>query len=300
MNGSILEIKSLFLLLLQEMNKSKKRRYFLLLSFNGETFHGWQSQHNAPSIQSTLRDAMTVILREPVEVTGAGRTDAGVHARRFYAHFDYAGKLTPAGRNELIYHLNGFLPDAIAIRKILPVKEDAHARFSARSRTYQYVISKKKDPFQQSFSWYYPGKLDVELMNLGAGRLVNNLDFTSFAKLPQETKSNICHLEYAKWEIKDHLLIFTITADRFLRNMVRAIVGTLVELGRGKIDLEDLDRIILSKDRKAAGYSVPANGLFLDSINYPEDIFLDAPDDPEDTNDHGKDPAGKTESKKKI
>jgi len=260
-----------------EMKRSLNYRYFLRLSFNGESFHGWQSQHNALSIQSTLREALTVILREPVEVTGAGRTDAGVHAREFYAHFDHAAELSISERSELIFHLNGFLPDAISIQEILPVRGDAHARFSARSRTYQYFITQKKDPFQQSFSWYYPGKLDVELMNRGAEILKNNLDFTSFAKLPKETKTNICHLEYAKWEEKEHLLIFTITADRFLRNMVRAIVGTLVELGRGKIDLEDLDRIILSKDRRAAGYSVPANGLFLVSINYPEEIFLDIP-----------------------
>jgi len=260
-----------------EMKRSLNYRYFLRLSFNGESFHGWQSQHNALSIQSTLREALTVILREPVEVTGAGRTDTGVHAREFYAHFDHPAELSISERSELIYHLNGYLPDAISIQEILPVRGDAHARFSARSRTYQYFITQKKDPFQQSFSWYYPGKLDVELMNRGAEILKNNLDFTSFAKLPKETKTNICHLEYAKWEEKEHLLIFTITADRFLRNMVRAIVGTLVELGRGKIDLEDLDRIILSKDRRAAGYSVPANGLFLVSINYPEEIFLDIP-----------------------
>jgi tRNA pseudouridine38-40 synthase len=282
------------------MNRSLNHRYFLCLSFNGESFHGWQSQHNAPSIQSTLRDALTVILREPVEVTGAGRTDAGVHARGFYAHFDHAAELSISERSELIYHLNGFLPDAISIQEILPVKGDAHARFSACSRTYQYFITKKKDPFQQSFSWYYPGKLDVDLMNRGAEILKNNLDFTSFAKLPKETKSNICHLEYAKWEEKEHLLIFTITADRFLRNMVRAVVGTMIELGRGKIDLEDLSRIILSKDRRTAGYSVPANGLFLDTINYPEEIFLETSDDPEDSDAHSKDPTAKAESKKKI
>lgn len=257
-------------------------RYFLRLSFNGESFHGWQSQHNAPSIQSALRDALTVILREPVKVTGAGRTDAGVHASEFYAHFDHPAELSVSGRRELVYHLNGYLPDAISIREILPVKEDAHARFSARSRTYQYFITRKKDPFQQSFSWYYPGKLDTGLMNIGAEILKNNLDFTSFAKLPKETKTNICHVEYAKWEEKEDLLVFTITADRFLRNMVRAVVGTLIELGRGKISLEDIDRIILSKDRRKAGYSVPANGLFLVSINYPEEIFLKTSDETED------------------
>ncbi len=274
-----MEIDGLFFLLLQKMSRSLNYRYFLRLSFNGVSFHGWQSQHNAPSIQSTLRDALTVIFREPVEVTGAGRTDAGVHAREFYAHFDHATELSLSTRRELVYHLNGYLPDAISIREILPVKEDAHSRFSARSRTYQYIITRRKDPFRHEFSWYYPGKLDTGLMNLGAEILKNNLDFTSFAKLPKETKTNICHVEYARWEEKKDLLVFTITADRFLRNMVRAIVGTLIELGREKISLEDIDRIILSKDRRTAGYSVPANGLFLLSINYPEEIFLKTPED---------------------
>ncbi len=282
------------------MNRSLNYRYFLRLSFNGESFHGWQSQHNAASIQSTLRDALTALLREQVEVTGAGRTDAGVHARDFFAHFDHPTEFSFSERSELICHLNGYLPKAISIHAILPVRRDAHSRFNACSRTYQYFIAREKDPFQQAFSWYYPGKLDIRFMNLGADILKNNLDFTSFAKLPAETSTNICHVEYSKWEEKGHLLEFTITADRFLRNMVRAIVGTLIELGRGKIKLEDLDRIILSKDRRAAGFSVPANGLFLTSIKYPEEIFLKTSDDPEDSNSHCKDPSAKAESKKKI
>lgn len=298
--GSILAIKVLFLLLLQGMTKPLNHRYFLRLSFNGESFHGWQSQHNAPSIQSTLRDALSVVLRKPVEVTGAGRTDSGVHARDFYAHFDLPSELSVTERKELIWRLNGYLPDAISIRDILPVKEDAHTRFSARSRTYQYLITKNKDPFMQEYSWYYPGKLDIGLMNKGAEILKKNLDFTSFAKLPQETKTNICHVESAKWEEKDQQLVFTITADRFLRNMVRAIVGTLVELGRGKINMEDLKRIILSKDRRAAGYSVPAEGLFLVAIHYPEEIFLNTSQDPEDSDTHRKDTATQAEPKKKI
>jgi tRNA pseudouridine38-40 synthase len=296
MSGSILEIKIQFLLLLQEMKKGLNYRYFVHLSFNGETFHGWQSQHNAKSIQSTLRDAMIVILREPIEITGAGRTDAGVHAREFYAHFDLSHELSQNERKELVYHLNGYLPEAISISDLLPVKNDAHSRFSAISRTYQYIITRKKDPFRQAFSWYYPGKLNLGLMNKGAEVIKNNLDFTSFAKLPQETKTNICHVEYAEWEEKGDLLVFTIIADRFLRNMVRAIVGTLIELGRRKISLEDLDRIILSRDRGAAGYSVPANGLFLVAVNYPGEIFLKTTDDPEDPDAKRKDPATKAET----
>lgn len=262
------------MLLLHGMIKSVTHRYFLHISFNGETFRGWQSQHNATSVQSTLRDALSVVLRKPVEVTGAGRTDAGVHAREFYAHFDFPDELSVSEKTTLVHHLNGYLPDAIAVKEILPVKLEAHSRFSAKSRTYQYFISKKKDPFLQAWSWFYPGNLDIELMNKGAAILKNTHDFTSFAKLPKETKTNICVVEYAKWEHKGDTMVFTITADRFLRNMVRAIVGTLAELGRGKISMADLDEIILSKNRSAAGYSVPANGLFLIKITYPEEIFL--------------------------
>lgn len=239
---------------------------------------------------------MAVVLREPVEIVGAGRTDAGVHAHEFYAHFDLSRELTQPERKELLYHLNGYLPDAISISEILPVRNNAHSRFSASSRTYQYYIARKKDPFRQAFSWYYPGKLDRDLMNKGAEVIKKNLDFTSFAKLPKETKTNICHVEYAAWEEKGDLLVFTITADRFLRNMVRAVVGTLVELGRGKIDLEDLKKIILSKDRGAAGYSVPANGLFLVSVNYPEEIFLKTVDDPEYPDTNRQDTSSKAEA----
>ena len=279
------------------MKKGLNYRYFMRLSFNGESFHGWQSQQNAKSIQSTIKDAMIVVLRESVEIVGAGRTDAGVHAREFYAHFDLSRELLLAERRNLVYHLNGYLPDNISVSEILPVKNDAHSRFSASSRTYQYIITRKKDPFRQAFSLYYPGKLNLSIMNKGAQIIKNNLDFTSFAKLPMETKTNICNVEYAVWEEKGDLMIFTITADRFLRNMVRAIVGTLIEIGRGKIDLEDLEKIILSKDRRAAGYSVPANGLFLVSVNYPVDIFLKTSDDPEDPDANRKDPSAKAESK---
>jgi tRNA pseudouridine38-40 synthase len=273
----ILFEKVRFLLLLHGMIKSVTFRYFLHISFNGESFRGWQSQHNAPSVQSALRDALSVILRKPIEVTGAGRTDAGVHAREFYAHFDLPEELSVIAITDLIHHLNGYLPDAISIKEILPVKPDAHSRFSATARTYQYFVSKKKDPFLTAYSWVYPGLLDIERMNQGAEILKNTHDFTSFAKLPKETKTNICEVEYAKWEDKGDTIVFTITADRFLRNMVRAIVGTLVELGRGKISMADLEEIILSKNRSAAGYSVPAKGLFLVKINYPKEIFIPAP-----------------------
>jgi tRNA pseudouridine38-40 synthase len=300
MKNRIMQKGPLFFFTFAENSSTLKYRYFLRLSFNGESFHGWQSQHNAPSIQSTLREALSVVLRQAVEVTGAGRTDAGVHAREFFAHFDHSVELSVTEKTELVYHLNGYLPDAIAVEAILPVRADAHARFSAISRTYQYFITRKKDPFRQDFSWYYPGKLDTGLMNSGADILRQNTDFTSFAKLPMETKTNICHVKLAMWEEEDPLLVFTITADRFLRNMVRAVVGTLVELGRGKISPEDLNRIILAKDRSAAGYSVPANGLVLVSVKYPEEIFSETPDDPEDPDANGKDTPAQAEPKKKI
>ena len=250
-------------------------RYFLRLSFNGESFHGWQSQHNAHKYPIDLERCDDC---DPKGTCRNHRRTAG--QMPVYMHLSsmltliFKWNYLRYERKELVYHLNGYLPDAISVSEIIPVKKNAHSRFSAISRTYQYIITRKKDPFRQAFSWYYPGRLNSGLMNKGAEVIKNNPDFTSFAKLPKETKTNICHVEYAKWEEKGDLLVFTITADRFLRNMVRAIVGTLIELGRGKINLEDLDKIILSRDRGAAGYSVPANGLFLVSVNYPEEIFL--------------------------
>jgi tRNA pseudouridine38-40 synthase len=285
---------------LQEIQETLNFRYFIRLSFNGESFHGWQRQHNAHTLQAALKDALCVVLRQPAEVTGAGRTDAGVHAREFFAHFDLAEELSPGDRKELVHHLNGYLPGAITIHAIFPVSPGAHARFSALSRTYQYFIAQKKDPFLAAFSYYYPGKLNIRLMNQGAGMIKETLDFTSFAKLPAETKTNICHVVNAVWEEKDHMLIFTITADRFLRNMVRAVVGTLIELGRGKIRLEDIQRIIDSHDRCAAGYSVPANGLFLVSVKYPDEIFLESADDPIYSDGDSENPSGEAEPEKKT
>lgn len=251
-----------------------KYRYFIRLSYRGDHYHGWQEQKNASSIQSTLADALSVILKISISLVGAGRTDSGVHAREFYAHFDLPQILADEQKKQLIYNLNGYLENDISIHDILPVTPGAHARFSAISRTYKYFITKRKDPFQLGFSYYYPGFLDIEKMNQGAALLKLCTDFTSFAKVSADTKTNICHVSEAAWEMKEDILVFTITADRFLRNMVRAVVGTLIELGRGKIRMEDLNRIIMLKDRSAAGYSVPACGLFLESIKYPEDIFL--------------------------
>lgn len=248
-------------------------RYFIKLSFLGTNYHGWQKQENANSVQFVLAEALSVMLKEKTEVTGAGRTDAGVHAREFYAHFD-THHLDEKQRRDLVFHLNGYLPYDIAIQEIVPVMNDSHARFSAVSRTYQYILARTKDPFYNGLAYYYSFPLDVEKMNEGAAIIKSYRDFTSFAKLPSETRTNICLITDIYWEKKGDLLVFTITANRFLRNMVRAIVGTLIDLGCNRIQLPDIERIILLKNRGAAGYSVPACGLYLTSVDYPNDIFI--------------------------
>ena len=250
-----------------------KHRYFIKLSFLGTNYHGWQTQKNANSVQSVLNESLSVILREKITCTGAGRTDAGVHAKVFYAHFDTIGVIEEGQKEDLIFHLNGFLPADIAIHDIFSVQPDSHSRFSAISRTYQYLMNQSKDPFMTGYSFFCSWPLNIEDMNEGAAIIQSYSDFTSFAKLPYETKTNICRITDIFWEKKEHILLFTVTADRFLRNMVRAIVGTLIDLGRGKTDLNDIKRIIESKNRSSAGASVPACGLYLTSIQYPDKIF---------------------------
>jgi len=250
-----------------------KNRYFIRLSFLGTSYHGWQIQKNAISVQSILDETLSVILKEKIASTGAGRTDSGVHAREFYAHFDTKQTLDEDKRKNLSTHMNGYLPDDIGIHGIFPVKPDSHARFSAVSRTYQYIISQAKDPFMIGFSYYYTVPLNIKKMNQGAVIIKACRDFSSFAKLPSETKTNICHITDISWKKRGDMLIFTITADRFLRNMVRAIVGTLIDLGRGRIDFHELNEIIESRNRSSAGASVPACGLYLTSILYPDNIF---------------------------
>jgi tRNA pseudouridine38-40 synthase len=247
-------------------------RYFIRLSFLGTNYHGWQAQENANSVQSVLCDALSVILKEKIDITGAGRTDAGVHAREFYAHFD-ANYLNEKQRKELVFHLNGYLPYDISVQEIIPVIPGSHARFNAVSRTYQYIIALTKDPFFYGLAFHYSVPLDVQKMNEGAAIIKSCKDFTSFAKLPAETKTNICQITDIFWENKGSLLLFNITANRFLRNMVRAIVGTLIDLGRGKNDLGGLNEIIETKNRSSAGASVPACGLYLTSVRYPDNIF---------------------------
>lgn len=238
------------------------------LAYRGANFHGWQSQPNAVSVQSTIEDALTTIMRTPIKITGAGRTDTGVNARMMIAHFDVEQPLpSPDG---LVKALNSLVGKDIAIYSISPVHDDAHARFDATSRTYHYYVHTDKSPFLYPLSWQAPVNLNFELMNKAAEILLGIDDFTSFAKLHTDVKTNICNVTYAKWEqISENQWMFVITADRFLRNMVRAVVGTLVDVGRGKITIQQFADIISAKDRCAAGTSMPAQALFLWDVTYP-------------------------------
>lgn len=252
--------------------KQLKYKYFIQLSYNGKNYVGWQIQPNGLSIQESLEKALSTILSEEIQVTGAGRTDAGVHARYFMAHFDTAWPYSD--EKKLAYSLNSFLPFDIAVHDVFPVKEDAHARFDAISRTYEYWIVQYKDPFLKDFAYKFPRHLDVEKMNQAANLLMKYTDFTSFSKLHTDVKTNDCTISSAEWVLRENVLVFTISANRFLRNMVRAIVGTLLDVGVGKLNMEAFCDIIDKKDRSLAGFSVPAHGLYLTAIDYPDDIFV--------------------------
>ena len=240
-------------------------RYFIKLAYNGTNYHGWQVQPNASSVQETLNNALSVILNSEINIMGAGRTDTGVHAKEMFAHFDYDPILEI---DSTLHKLNSYLPKDIAIYDIIPVHEDAHARFDAKKRTYQYHISSVKNVFSQEESWYYHQNLDVELMNQAAKILLNHTDFQCFSKVNTDVNTFNCTIYEAYWKQENNQLIFTISADRFLRNMVRAIVGTLVNIGLHKITLSDFNSIIENKNRNEAGFSVPAQGLFLTKIEY--------------------------------
>lgn len=244
-------------------------RYFIEFSYKGTNYHGWQIQPNAITVQEVLENRLSTLLKTPIQVTGAGRTDTGVHAKQMFAHTD----LDYPEPNILKNKLNRFLPDDIAVHQIIPVKEDAHARFDALSRTYEYYIFTQKNVFATENAWLMPYSLDINAMNEAAKQLFLYEDFTSFARLHTDTKTNICKIYSAIWEQNGDELKFTICADRFLRNMVRAIVGTMVEVGKGKINITDFKQIIEKKGRNFAAASAPAQGLFLAHIAYPPDLF---------------------------
>lgn len=251
-------------------------RYFITLSYDGAQYHGWQIQPNGVSVQEVLEKALTTLLRQPTGVTGAGRTDAGVHASMMVAHFDFPtpdgegeGKDKPLDCRQLAYKLNRLLPPDVAVQEVKPVAASMHARFSATSRTYHYYIHTRKDPFLRACSWQVNVPLDFALMNEAAQVLLEYSDFTSFSKTGTDVKTNLCTLTQAHWhEVKPGQWCFTVTANRFLRNMVRAIVGTLVEVGRHRMSIRQMRQAIEAKDRQRAGESVPGHALYLANITY--------------------------------
>jgi tRNA pseudouridine38-40 synthase len=249
------------------------QRYFIQLSYNGTAYHGWQIQENTfTTIQQVINEMLSRLLNEPVFVTGCGRTDTGVHALEYFAHFDSTKNLMD-DTAKWIFKFNHALPADIAIQKIIVVGEKANARFDAISRTYEYHIHHKKNPFLVDRSSFLYFELDVAKMNAAAATLFNYLDFSSFAKSNTQNFTNNCKIYMAEWKVEGDRIIFTISADRFLRNMVRAIVGTLINVGKGKISVQEFQEIIEKKNRSAAGLSVPACGLYLTKVTYPKNYF---------------------------
>ena len=245
-------------------------RYFIELSYDGTPFVGWQRQPSGDSVQSCLEDALSILFRKPLIIVGAGRTDAGVHAHQMFAHVD----LDELIDQNLRFRLNKLLPKEIAVQNIIAVSQDAHARFDAVSRSYRYHITTQKNPFLQKRSYQFAKPLDIELMNQAAKILIDHEDFKCFSKSKTDVKTYICNIQHAHWQQEGSELVFFIKANRFLRNMVRAIVGSLIEVGLRKISISDFEAIIVSRDRSQAGYSVPAHGLYLECINYPKHIFV--------------------------
>ena len=251
------------------------RRFFITLSYNGKNYCGWQIQPNGNSVQQTLQESLSTILRQKIDVVGAGRTDSGVHARNMIAHFDWDDDDDAFDTQELAIKLDRFLPKDIAIQSIKEVLPNAHARFDAIARTYSYRVTLHKDPYLHEFKYRVYFTPNIELMNRLCTILLDTADFTSFSKLHTDVKTNICNVLHAQWEItSDGDYLFTIKADRFLRNMVRSIVGTLLQAGRGKLDEEGFRQIIAAKDRGRAGESAPGHALFLEKVEYPEGIWV--------------------------
>jgi len=246
------------------------QRYFIQLSYNGANYHGWQVQPNAVTVQEVIGKAISTLTREKVDVVGAGRTDTGVHASFFVAHFELETALD--NPDQLAFKMNAFLPEEIFIVQLFAVEADMHARFSATSRTYHYYVSEQKDPFRKGFVNRINHTLDMEKMNKAAALLLTFDDFTSFSKLHTDVNNNLCKVTKAEWRRENGVLVFEISANRFLRNMVRAIVGTLIDVGRGKLTIGDFIAVVEAKNRSEAGTSVFAGALFLTDIQYPEPV----------------------------
>ncbi len=247
-------------------------RYFLELSYHGKNYHGWQRQPNAITVQEVLEKALSTLLRKSISIIGAGRTDAGVHAKVMVAHFDTV--LTSLQEGQLVYQLNQFLSSDIAVHSLKKVHHDAHARFDAISRSYEYYITSEKTAFNNDLHFVLKNDLDIEAMNKAASRLLDYEDFECFSKSNTDVKTFLCKIEKAEWIKTENGYIFTITANRFLRNMVRAIVGTLLNVGQGKINSKQFLMILESKDRSKAGFSAPAHALFLTKITYPKSVYI--------------------------
>ncbi len=242
-------------------------RYFARLAYKGTNYSGWQIQENAVSVQEKLNQALSVILNIDILTTGCGRTDTGVHAKQFYAHFDFPEQIQNIPK--IMHQLNSILPNDITVFEIIEMDKNAHSRFDAISRTYEYFLSLNKNPFTKDYSMNGFMQPDIHLMNEACTQLLLHTDFSSFSKSNTQVKTNICAISHASWQLKSDMMVFTITADRFLRGMVRAIVGTLLDIGTGKNSPSKMVEIIISKNRREAGTSVPANGLFLSSVIYP-------------------------------
>ncbi|MER2997365.1 tRNA pseudouridine(38-40) synthase TruA [Pontibacter populi] len=245
-------------------------RYFLEIAYDGTRFHGWQIQPNAVSVQEVLDDSLSKILRETINTTGSGRTDTGVHASQQFVHFDSVQQLDP---QHIVYRLNRILPDDISAYNLYLVPDEAHARYDAFARTYHYHITLRKDPFKRYYAWYHSKPLDVNLMNEAAIILLKYEDFTTFSKVKGDTKHYRCNMYEAYWQQQGDELVFTIRANRFLRGMVRLIVGALTDVGRGKLTIADFEKSIASQDRSLASGAAPSEGLYLAKVEYPDHLF---------------------------
>lgn len=244
-------------------------RYFLEVSYKGTAYAGFQVQKNANTIQAEIEKVLSVVLKHPIELTGSSRTDSGVHALQNFFHFDFEQTVVPA----IVYNLNAILPRDIVVRAIFPVSKDAHCRFEALHRQYRYCLNAKKDPFSTDTSWYYPYSLDIELLNKAASLLLNYTDYTSFSKLNSQAFTNQCTITKSEWKLNGHLLEYHVQSNRFLRGMVRGLVGTMILVGRGKTSLKSFEEILLAKDCSLANFATPAHGLFLVEVAYPPSIL---------------------------